>query len=397
MTEKKNKKNTDWVSLVDDPFQIKTLEVLKAQEQEDEIALDRDIEELPLPDDEQLKRLTQAISEAVEEEALALKAQENLEVAQTLAEQIQEDELLSKAFLEANALSSEDSVEMEVSLDLVETQACIETLLFMLDKPVASEKLREMLGDVSLPLFQEAMTALRDRYRKPEHGVEIAEVAGGFQLRTKPGKATLAKKLAKVQTQRLSSGAMETLAIVAYRQPVMKEDIDKIRGVDSSYFIRGLMNRKLIEISGRSELPGRPMLYSTNREFLELFGLKDLSSLPSLREIEQMIPASQSDNPDDEDPKVREMRKLVNQMKMDPTANLNYDPKEDEQILRDIRERVQAIPSSTPYLDEQKALERQALQQAIQEATAQAAGPPLSPESDPESLPQKPLILPESE
>jgi segregation and condensation protein B len=220
--------------------------------------------------------------------------------------------------------------------------------------------------EFSLSIFQEAITGLRDRYQAVHHGIELVEVAGGFQFRTKPGRAALAKKLAKVQTQKLSSGAMETIAIVAYRQPVMKEEIDKVRGVDSSYFIRGLLDKKLIRISGRSELPGKPMLYSTTGEFLELFGLKDLSALPSLREIEQMVPASQSANPESEDPRVREMRKLVEQMNSDHSSAIDYDPREDEKILKDIRERVSAIPTSTPYIEEQKALEKAAEQSATQ-------------------------------
>src|SRR5262249_281019 len=152
-------------------------------------------------------------------------------------------------------------------------------------------------------------------YQGIHHGIELIEVAGGWQFRTKPGRAALARKLAKVQTQRLSRGAMETLAIVAYKQPLMKEDIDKIRGVDSSHFIRGLLERKLVQISGRSEPPGRPMVYSTTQEFLQLFGLRDLDSMPPLRELEAMIPTTQTGNPEDEDPRVKEMRRLVGQMK----------------------------------------------------------------------------------
>jgi segregation and condensation protein B len=228
--------------------------------------------------------------------------------------------------------------------------------------------------ELNFSLFQEAMEDLCRRYQGQEHGIEIFEVAGGYQFRTKPARADLAQKLIKIQTQRLSSGAMETLAIISYQQPVMKEEIDKIRGVDSSYFIRTLMDRKLIRISGRSELPGRPILYSTSPEFLEIFGLKDLSSLPPLRELEQMIPHSQSTNPADEDPRVREMRRLVSEMKSDQSSALYYNPKEDDKILKEIREKVAAIPSSTPYLDELKAAEAIAAQAPPAESAS--VGPP---------------------
>jgi segregation and condensation protein B len=185
---------------------------------------------------------------------------------------------------------------------------------------------------------------------------------------------------------------METLAIVAYRQPVMKEEIDKIRGVDSSYFIRGLMDRKLIAITGRSELVGRPMLYSTTETFLELFGLKDLAAMPPLRELESMVPTSQSDRPDgeDADPRVREMRKLVSQMKSDTSTSLIYDPREDEKLLAEIRERVQAIPTSTAYLDEQKALEKQAKLDEKNGAKLAASGETAAPGTQLDLTPEAP-------
>jgi len=251
-------------------------------------------------------------------------------------------------------------------MDQNELQSCIEALLFISDKPLSRDKLKTLLGPTyEMSLFDEALHALEQRYQNIHHGIELIQVGGGYQFRTKPGRADLARKLVRTQTQRLSSGCMETLAIVAYRQPVMKEDIDQVRGVDSSYFIRGLLEKKLIHITGRSELPGRPLLYETTPEFLELFSLNDLSSLPSLREIEQMIPTSQSQNPD-EDPKTRELRRLVGEMKADQSTTLVYNPKEDEKILKEIKDQVTAIPISTPYLDELKAAELAAKEQEKQ-------------------------------
>lgn len=273
-------------------------------------------------------------------------------------------------------------------LDLIELQSCIEALLFMTDKPMAKARLKDLLApelpESAFAQFDQALTLLTERYQRPEFGFEVVAVAGAYQLRTKPSRAPLAKKLAKVQTQRLSSGGMETLAIVAYRQPVLKEEIDQIRGVDSSYFVRGLMDRKLIEISGRSELPGRPCLYSTTPHFLELLGVNALSDLPPLREIEQMIPTSTSGSAED-NPVVKQMRKLVQQMNSDTSVNLNYDPSEDETILQEIRARVQSIATSTPYLEEQKAAEKAAAEQAKAEAAQAVLGslqPPLQASED---------------
>jgi segregation and condensation protein B len=315
-------------------------------------------------------------ADAKSEEESAEELQRQIAEDQALAAEMAREAAEAEKLLETDpellaALPKEPQPDAQGNMDLSEMQSCIETLLFMVDKPVSHKKLQEWLGpDFKEELFVQALEGLKLRYQSPQHGIELVEVANGWQLRTKPGRAALAKKLAKIQTQRLSSGGMETLAIIAYRQPAMKEEIDKIRGVDSSYFVRGLLEKKLIAITGRSELPGRPMLYSTTDHFLELFGLKDLSALPSLREIEQMVPSSQSKNPEDEDPRVKEMRRLVGQMKADTSTTLLYDPKEDEKILTDIRERVKAIPTSTPYLDEQKALEK-----AAKEAAARGESP----------------------
>ena len=334
-----------------------------------------------------LESVAAAIVIEDEKEAAALAerlAQQKVDDEARLAAEIAEDEALAAEMARQDAEGSDQDPEVLAALpsepvadengvlDLREVESCIEALLFMTDKPMSEKRLRELLGpDFGDEIFAQALVSLQERYQSPAHGIELAQVSGGWQLRTKPGRAALARKLAKVQTQRLSGGGMETLAIIAYKQPVLKDEIDTIRGVDSSHFIRGLLDKKLIQITGRSELPGRPMLYATTPDFLELFGLQSLEALPSLRELEQMVPASQTKDPSEEDPRVREMRKLVGQMKADNSTSLIYDPKEDEKLLQEIRERVQEIPSSTPYLDEQKAQEKAAKDAA--KAAAQAA------------------------
>lgn len=352
------------VTLVEDPFGMNLVEISDAQNNPEELDLDHEpeldlVEQTPEEVEEQLGQLAQAIAS----QEVEVSVTPEIDPEEKLAAEIAEDQ----ALMEQEKLESSAQPEIQLQLDVSEIQSCIEALLFISDKPISLEKLRESLGpDFDLSLFQEAIQELMVRYQNPHHGIELAEVAGGYQLRTKPNRAALAQKLVKVQVQKLSSGSMETLAIISYKQPVMKEEVDKIRGVDSSYFIRGLMDRKLIKISGRSELPGRPLLYSTTTEFLEVFGLKDLNSLPSLREIESMIPGSQSSHSEDEDPRVREMRRLVSEMKADKSSALHYNPKEDEKILKEIRERVTSIPVSTPYLDELKAAEILAQQELKQ-------------------------------
>ncbi|MFL5815889.1 MAG: SMC-Scp complex subunit ScpB [Bdellovibrionia bacterium] len=355
-------------------FEVDTEEFVAA---EDNGALDRlagAITEQTEKDRIEAEELVAKAAEALADWTPDADAKAAMESANQLASQIAEDQALqaelAKEAEEAEQIDPALAAALpqrgeDGSLDLNELQSAIEAILFMVDKPISMARIHEMLGpDFELNLFQEAMSALMDRYQSTAHGVEIVQVANGYQFRTKAGRAALVKKLAKVQTQRLSSGAMESLAIIAYRQPVLKDDIDKIRGVDSSYFIRQLLDKKLIHISGRSELVGRPLLYSTTDEFLSLFNLKDLSAMPSLREIEQMIPASQSQNPEDEDPRVKEMRKLVGQMKSDTSVSLIYDAREDEKILKDIKERVGSIATTTPYLEQQKEIEKQTAEAA---------------------------------
>ncbi len=309
-----------------------------------------------------------------------------------LADQIAEDEALSRE-MEAEAedeldpellaaLPREPEEDDQGNLDLREMESCIEALLFMSERPMSAKKLQELLGpDMSLHYFQEALTNLQTRYAKLFHGFELVEIAHGYQFRTKVARAPLAKKLAKIQTQRLSTGAMESLAIIAYKQPVMKDDIDKIRGVDSSHFIRGLLDKKLIKITGRSELPGRPMLYATTTEFLEVFGLKSLDAMPALKELESMVPGSQSGNPDDGDPRVKKMRELVSQMNSDESVSLLYNAKDDEAFLTEIRDRVKSIEITTPTLQAQ-ADEVEAEKQATKARAKAIADGTLDPQAE---------------
>ncbi len=296
---------------------------------------------------------------------------------------IEEDKLLEAKVAEAAILDDlsedEDAVEdmseedaalkaalpqmnEEGQYNLDDLQSCIETLLFYSDRPISLKKIKEMLEMVEAedaPLL-EALELLKASYQTSAHGFEVAEIAGGYQLRTKPSKAPLLRKLAKVQIQRLSRGAMETLTIVSYKQPCTKDDIDQVRGVDSSHFIRTLLDRKLIEVSGRSEAAGRPMIYSTTDTFLEVFGLMDLKGLPPLREIEAMVPQMAAAEEGAEDPRVLQMRKMVSQMKTE-SNHLDYDAREDERILQEIRDRVKSIDITTPYLARQKELADQGI------------------------------------
>ncbi len=159
----------------------------------------------------------------------------------------------------------------------------VEALLFASDTPVEAERIQEVLDLGSAEEARALILDLKARYEAEDRGLQIVEVGGGFRMVTRPEVAPWLVRLAKSRTRsRLSRSALETLAIVAYRQPVSRPEIDMVRGVNSEAVLEGLLDRRLIRIAGRKDAPGRPFLYETTREFLVAFGLRDLSELPQV-------------------------------------------------------------------------------------------------------------------
>ncbi len=164
----------------------------------------------------------------------------------------------------------------------------LESLLFVADEPLALERLRKIIPEVDTPQIRQAMSDLAAEYDARNTSFYLDEIAGGYQLRTRPAYTEWIQRLVQPKPARLSRAALETLAIIAYKQPVLRADIEHIRGVDSGGVLRMLMERKLIRILGRKEIPGRPLIYATTKLFLEVFGLKDLKELPTPQEIESL-------------------------------------------------------------------------------------------------------------
>ncbi len=163
----------------------------------------------------------------------------------------------------------------------------IESLLFVSDKPLALEQLHEATG-IAPERITKALSKLQGLRREGIAGIVLHEVGGGWQFRTDPGSAEYVRRYLKVRPQRLTRAAVETMAIIAYRQPVTRPEIEDIRGVDTGAVLKALLERRLIKILGKKEEVGRPILYGTTREFLEFFAIKDLSSLPTLREFQEL-------------------------------------------------------------------------------------------------------------
>ncbi len=166
----------------------------------------------------------------------------------------------------------------------------VEAVIFASDEPITVEQLTAIVEDATRGQVKSVLDELNLEYAQTDRAFQIIHVAGGVQLVTRDQYASWVKKLfIKKSSNRLSQAALETLSVVAFKQPVSKPDISSIRGVNCDGVVKTLLERKLIAISGRGEGPGRPLLYKTTKEFLRYFGINSVDDLPKLREIEELV------------------------------------------------------------------------------------------------------------
>ncbi len=166
----------------------------------------------------------------------------------------------------------------------------IEALLFANDSPLSLDKLKEVLEGTGKKEIRQAITDLQKSYDNSGSAIRVAELAGGYQLLTREEYATILQKLYRGRAaSRLTHRALETLAIIAYKQPITKQEMEAIRGVNVDGVVKTLLERNLIKIEGRQKAPGNPLLYGTTRYFLQYFGLDSLESLPKLKEIDELL------------------------------------------------------------------------------------------------------------
>jgi len=175
----------------------------------------------------------------------------------------------------------------------------IEALFFTSHEPLSEKKLTEVLEEIDKESIRVALEELRREYQERKN-LEIREVAGGYQIFTRPDYAPWIEKLHRTRPARLSRAALETLAMVAYNQPVIRAEIESIRGVDTSGVLHTLLEKNLIKILGQKKVIGRPLLYGITDDFLMYFGLKDVSELPSVEEVKEMIPETRKEEIHDE-------------------------------------------------------------------------------------------------
>lgn len=186
---------------------------------------------------------------------------------------------------------AEDEHELEAveSLGREESRQALHALLFASDRPVSAARLAEALGDADPEVVVNLLNELRDEIAAGDLPYVMREIAGGYQLATKPEHAPYIRRLLQIRkSNKLSKAVLETLAIIAYKQPVTRSEVEAIRGVSVSHAFDTLQEKRLIKVVGVAEVPGRPKLYRTTDEFLVHFGIKSLKELPSIDELREL-------------------------------------------------------------------------------------------------------------
>ncbi len=275
------------------------------------------------------------LPEASEEEAEELEASEGEDVS-----------------LEGTELDGFDSAEIE-EVEFVEEErleSIVESVLFASDRPVSLASLKLLFKGTNVrgDKIRRALDQLAVEYAGGRRGVTLEEVPGGYQLRTKIDNMDFLKRTLKTRQFKLSGPALEVLSIVAYKQPTVKAEVDEIRGVESGHLLRALMEKNLVTFEGKSELPGRPMQYGTTKKFLEIFGLRSLKELPTLSQIDELLPEGIDEQQAEEKPTLASITDSLSES----ASTISYSAGEDE--LMKIQEQLEEISTSSNFFEEEK-------------------------------------------
>jgi len=276
------------------------------------------------------------------------------EEAEILASE--ETEEISTVSLEGTELDDFESVEIE-EVEFVEEErleSIIESILFASDRPVsiASLKLVFKGTNIDSKKIRRVLEQLSVEYAGGRRGVTLEEAPGGYQLRTKIDNMEFMRRTLKARPFKLSGPALEVLAIVAYKQPLVKSEVDVIRGVESGHLLRALMEKNLVCFEGKSELPGRPMQYGTTRKFLEIFGLRNLKELPTLSQIDELLPEGIGD----EDEKEKQTLSTITDSLAE---NIGSSYSQGEEELTKITEQLEEITTSSDFFEKEKIRQRE--------------------------------------
>ncbi len=267
---------------------------------------------------------------------------------------LEASELPQVESVEGTELDSFEAAEIEET-EFVEEErldSIIESILFASDRPVslASLKLVFKGTNIRTDKLKKALDRLAIELASGRRGVSLEEVPGGYQIRTKVDNLNFISRAVKARQFRLSGPALEVLAIAAYKQPIIKSEIDDIRGVESGHLLRALMEKGLMTFEGKSDLPGKPMQYGTTKKFLEIFGLRNLKELPTLSQIDELLPEGMTE--EEAKPTLSQLTDSLSQ-----TIGSSYSEGEDE--LSKITNQLGGINTSSEFFVQEKLRQRQ--------------------------------------
>lgn len=291
------------------------------------------------------------LGESIQEEGFLPEVSEDM-----VAEMDSPEQPLSEAQFEGSELEDFESAEIE-DVEFVEEErldSILESILFASDRPVSLNSIKLVFKGTNVrgDKIRKALDRLAVELAGSRRGVTLEEVPGGYQIRTKVDNMEFLTRTLKARPFRLSGPALEVLAIVAYKQPMIKAEIDEIRGVESGHLLRALMEKGLVNFEGKSDLPGKPMLYATTRKFLEIFSLRNLKELPTLSQIDELLPEGIDEASSQEKPTLSQLTDSLSQEVM-----TSYSDGEEE--LSKITEQLQVIETTSNFFEEEKLRQKQ--------------------------------------
>lgn len=261
----------------------------------------------------------------------------------------QKEDLIAGSELEGFDAAPIEELEF---LEEPRLESIIESVLFATDRPISIPSLKQIFKgtNVTNARLKKALETLQVEYAGSHRGVTLEEVGSGFQLRTKVDNMEFLRRSFKAKSFKLSGPALEVLAITAYKQPIVKAEIDEIRGVESGHLLRALMEKNLVLFAGKSDLPGKPMQYATTRKFLEIFGLRNLKELPTLSQIDELLPDGIGD--EEEKPQLADIADGL-------AEKTGQSYSEGEEELLKISDQLEKIDTSSEFFEKEKLRQKQ--------------------------------------
>jgi segregation and condensation protein B len=330
--------------------------------------------------DEQVERAEPVVEEQVERAEPVV--EEQVERAEPVVEEQEEragpvvDEQVEPARTIPRAAEASQSVRLT---------GLLESLLLAAEEPVELKTLlgviRDLQPDLTLEQLKDSIDRLRIELREQGRGIRIGEVGGGYQLRTSTEAAPYIKKMVARRPPRLTRATLETLAIVAYRQPATRGEVEEIRGVDSGAVLRHLLDKKLVKILGRKDDPGRPLLYGTTKEFLGFFSMKDLKSLPTLQDFAELTEEHRNSlglGPKEAEGEAAEVRPTQEDF-LEVEATDAYAPVGEDEVIVELAESLFDLKKKNREL--KKILPQEKVEKEGEAQAGQAEGEPTPPDS----------------